>query len=125
MKYREDNNINRNDFVSMLLGFKEFFTTDELAAESFIVYIGGFETSSTLISFTMYELALNPDIQERLRDEIKSGIQDNNSELTYEMLFGFKYLDMVVNEVMRKYPPIPNTFRCVSCPILHNHSWSA
>ncbi|KAG4068765.1 hypothetical protein HA402_002456 [Bradysia odoriphaga] len=27
------------------------------------------------------------------------------------MLFGFRYLDMVVNEVMRKYPPIPNTFR--------------
>ncbi|XP_037028307.1 probable cytochrome P450 6a13 [Bradysia coprophila] len=111
MKYRTANHIDRNDFVSMLLGLKDLFTTDELAAESFIVYIGGFETSSTLISFTMYELALNTDVQERLRYEIKSGLDDNNGELTYEMLFGFRYLDMVVNEVMRKYPPIPNTFR--------------
>lgn len=111
MEYREKNNIRRNDFVSMLLGLKESFTREELAAEGFIVFAGGFETSSTLTQFTLYELALNPDIQERLRDEIRSEADENNGKVTYDMLFGMKYLEMVFNESLRKYPPIPNTAR--------------
>lgn len=110
-EYREKNNIKRNDFVSMLLGLKEHFTPTELAAESFLVYAGGFETSSTLMTFTMYELALNPDIQETLRDEIMQKLDENDGKLTYDMLFGFEYLDMVINESLRKYPPIPGGVR--------------
>lgn len=55
--------------------------------------------------FTIYELALNVEIQQKLRQEIKSGIEENDGRLTYDLLFGFKYLDMVVNEALRKYPP--------------------
>lgn len=55
--------------------------------------------------YTIYELALNPDIQEKLRAEVKSGIEQNDGNLTYDMLVGFKYLDMVVKEAMRKHPP--------------------
>jgi cytochrome P450 len=55
---------------------------------------------------------LNPDIQKKLRDEIKLGIEENNGKLTYDMLFGFKYLDMVVNESLRKYPPAFIMRRC-------------
>lgn len=55
--------------------------------------------------FTLYELALNPEIQEQLRDEIRSGIEQNEGKLSYDLLFGFKYLDMVVNESLRMYPP--------------------
>lgn len=55
--------------------------------------------------FTIYELALNTDIQEKLRAEIKIGIEQNDGKLTYDLLFGFKYLDMVMNETLRKYPP--------------------
>lgn len=111
MEYREKNNIKRTDFVSLLLGLKNHFTPTELAAESFLVYSGGFETSSTLMTFTMYELALNPDIQTRVREEIKSALDQNNGVLTYEILFEMEYLDMVINESLRKYPPIPNGIR--------------
>ena len=107
IEYREKNQVNRNDFVKLLLGLKDVYTTEELAAEAFLVFVGGFETSSTLMTFTLYELAMNPDIQERLREEITSGIEENDGKLTYDMLFGFKYLDMVINEALRKYPPIP------------------
>lgn len=57
------------------------------------------------MTFTLYELALNPDIQERLREEIRDTIDENNGELTYELLSEMKYLDMVVNETLRKFPP--------------------
>lgn len=108
IEYREKNNIKRNDFIQLLLGLKETssLTNLELAAEGFIFYIGGFETSSSLLTFLLYEMALNPDIQDRLRDEIKSALDDNDGKLTYDVLSELKYLDMVINETLRKYPPV-------------------
>ncbi|CAO1432966.1 unnamed protein product [Diamesa hyperborea] len=115
VEYREQNNIERNDFLQLLIqqknsseGLKETssLTNLELAAEGFIFYIGGFETSSSLLTFLLYEMALNPDIQDRLRDEIKSALDDNDGKLTYDVLSELKYLDMVINETLRKYPPV-------------------
>ena len=113
LKHREESKVNRNDFVQLLLGLKESGSYDEveMASEGFLVYAAGFETSSTLMTFCCYELALNQDIQEQLRDEIKSRIEDNDGQLTYDLLFDLKYLDMVVNETLRKYPPIPQLLR--------------
>ena len=73
-EYRQTNNIVRNDFVSLLLGLKHLYTPLELAAEAFLVFAAGYETSSTLMTFTLYELALNQDIQDKLRDEIMTGL---------------------------------------------------
>jgi cytochrome P450 family 6 len=109
--YREKNKVQRNDFVSLLLGLKENFTKTELASEGMLMYAGGFETSSTLMSFTLYEIALNEEIQDRLRDEILSGVEENGGKINYEILNGLKYLDMVVSESLRKYPPIPDQIR--------------
>jgi cytochrome P450 family 6 len=107
LEYREKNDVNRNDFVSMLLKLKGQMDPTEMAAESLLVFAAGYETSSTLMQFTLYELAMNPDIQQRLREEIQAGIDENDGKLTYDMLSGFKYLEMVINESLRKYPPIP------------------
>lgn len=107
MEQREQQNIFRKDFLQILLELKKnaSLTVSELASESFIFFLAGFETSSTLSVFTIYELALNPDIQQKLRDEIKTGIDENDGKLTYDLLFSFKFLDMVMNETLRKYPP--------------------
>lgn len=111
LDYRERNKIDRNDFVTLLLKLKEFYSPVELAAEAFLIYTGGFETSSSLISYVLYELAVNQDIQNKLRKEVIKGIDKNNGKLTYDSLFGCKYLDMVINEALRKYPPLPYIFR--------------
>lgn len=86
-------------------------TLDEMAAEGFIFFTGGYETSSTTLNFCFYELALNQDIQKKLRDEIKKGIESNEGKLTYDLVFNLKYLDMVVKETLRKYPVIPVLMR--------------
>lgn len=110
-EYREKNQIERKDFVSLLLGLKNDFTKTELAAEGTLMFAAGYETSSTLIGFTLYELALLPDIQERLRSEIKLKIEENGGKLTYELMQSLKYLDMVVSESLRKNPPLPDNSR--------------
>jgi cytochrome P450 family 6 len=49
------------------------------------------------LTFALYELALNPDIQEKLRDEIRSMLSKNDNKLTYEMMLDMKYLQMVID----------------------------
>ncbi|KAF5279692.1 hypothetical protein FQA39_LY18241 [Lamprigera yunnana] len=61
--------------------------------------------SATLISFTAYELAINSDVQDRLQNEIDNTISNCQGKLTYEALHKMKYMDMVVSETLRKWPP--------------------
>jgi len=61
----------------------------------------------------MYELALNPDIQERLYEEIESEI-DSDGEISYDKLAKLSFLDSVVSETLRYYPPILRLERQVS-----------
>lgn len=108
IEYREKSNIQRNDFVHILLQMqkKSSVPIDELAADSFLFYFGGYHTSASLMSFLLYELALNPDIQRRLRNDIIEKLHDSDGSLSYDLLPEMKYLEMVFNETMRKYPPI-------------------
>jgi cytochrome P450 family 6 len=107
MEHRERHNIVRKDFLQILLELKKTacLTVSELAAESFIFFVGGFETSSSLMNFTLYELSINEDVQTKLRNEITEMLDENEGKLTYDLLFSLKYLDMVMNETLRKYPP--------------------
>lgn len=57
------------------------------------------------MTFLLLELAINPDIQERLRQEIEEHYQSNDGKLDYEKVNEMKYLDMVVSEALRKWPP--------------------
>lgn len=70
-------------------------TDDLLAAQIFIFFAAGFETSSSTISNALYELALNPDIQEKLRKEIKEFEARNNGEWRYEIMKEMEYLEKV------------------------------
>jgi cytochrome P450 family 6 len=49
------------------------------------------------MGFSLYELALHPDIQQRLRAEIIRVMAKHQGEVTYEGLREMSYLDMVVS----------------------------
>jgi cytochrome P450 family 9 len=88
------------------------WTNDELVAQCLLFFLAGFDTTSTTLAFASYELALNPEIQERLREEIldvKNSL--DGKEVSYEALLKMKYLDQFVTEVLRKWSPAPGTER--------------
>lgn len=110
VNYRETNNVQRNDFLNLLLELKNHgklkddmgeahdkMTITELAAQSFLFFLAGFETSSTTMTFALYELALNQDIQDKLRSDIKAVIDKHDGKITYESMMEMKYLHMVID----------------------------
>lgn len=94
---------------------KRKWDDDDLAAQCFIFFLAGFDTVATAMSFMAHELAVNPDVQQKLYDEIVETERDlNGQSVTYEKLQTMKYMDQVVCEVLRKWPPAPLTDRiCV------------
>lgn len=82
------------------------WTDDELVAQCFLFFLGGFETSATALMFTAYELAINPDIQERLYAEVaETNRKLGGKKLPYDELQKMKYLDQVISEMLRLWPP--------------------
>jgi cytochrome P450 family 6 len=106
--HREANNVKRNDFLQLLIQLKneQGMTLEQMAAQAFIFFLAGFETSSSVAMFMIYELALNPDIQERLRNEIEEISSNYDDKLTYEGLSEMKYFEQVFKETLRKYPVV-------------------
>ena len=45
-------------------------TNDEVIAQCMLFFLAGYETTATSISFLLYNLTLNPEIQEKLHEEI-------------------------------------------------------
>lgn len=65
--------------------------------------MAGYETSSTTMLFALYELALNPDIQSKLRMEIQKAFKMHKA-FTYEMMMDIPYLDQTINGKNRCLP---------------------
>lgn len=68
-----------------------------MISQSILFLLAGFETSSTVLSFTAYELALNPGIQTKLREEIFQVLEKHQGECTYEAVQEMEFLDMVIH----------------------------
>ncbi|XP_045539510.1 cytochrome P450 6B1 [Papilio machaon] len=79
-------------------------TDGVISAQMFIFYMAGYETSATTMTYLFYELAQNPDIQDKLIAEIDDVLSRHDGNITYECLSEMKYLSKVFDETLRKYP---------------------
>ncbi|CAF1383380.1 unnamed protein product [Rotaria sp. Silwood1] len=75
----------------------------ELLSNVFIILIAGFETTSTALAYCTYRLAIHPDIQQKLYEELLEHCSsDSNS---YDVVMSkLTYMDMFVREVLRMHP---------------------
>jgi cytochrome P450 len=98
----------RQDILSLLLGARgeagEAFTDREVRDQAMTLMFAGHDTSTSTLSFMMLELARHPEVAERLREEadrVLGGEPPTVDRLEKEL----PYLDMVLDEVLRLYPP--------------------
>ena len=82
--------------MQLLIEMKDV-TLEEITAQSFVFFLAAFETSSSTMSWAMYELAKNPHIQQKVRDEINRVVARCGGKLTYEGIQEMKYLGQVVD----------------------------
>ncbi|XP_005184405.2 probable cytochrome P450 6a14 [Musca domestica] len=116
VEYRERNQVKCNDFMDLLMEIRakegeEGLSFEQMAALTFDFFLAGFETSSTTMAFTLYELARNPEIQEKLRTEILDILKDSNDELSYEALQKMSFLEQSISETLRLYPVLATLVR--------------
>ncbi|CAG8465911.1 15192_t:CDS:2, partial [Cetraspora pellucida] len=99
------------DFLSLLikmnenLPVNEQLTHNELRSLIMTLLLAGHETTSSVLSWALYYLAKNPDIQDHLRKEVLDKFPDRNYFPSFEEIDHLKYLECVFKESLRISPP--------------------
>jgi cytochrome P450 len=108
VRRRAEDDTGGRDILSLLLaargGAGEAFDDKEVRDQVMTLMFAGHDTSTSTLTFMMHELARHPDVAERLREEadrVLGGEPPSVEALEREM----PYLDMVLDEVLRLYPP--------------------
>ncbi|GJQ70005.1 Cyp6g1 [Trypoxylus dichotomus] len=108
MKERQSTTGERKDIVDLMIKLKNDYNLKdhEIVAQAMLFFLAGYETTNSTITFAIYEISLNKEIQSKLRKEINNSI-GNNEEFLYYALKDMSYLHKIVCETLRKYPPAP------------------
>ncbi|XP_072144479.1 cytochrome P450 3A19-like [Dermacentor andersoni] len=72
-------------------------------AQCVLFFLAGHDTTSTVISFTLYLLAIHPDAQEKLREEVDECFKVHGEHPSLDVVTKLKYLDCVVSESLRMF----------------------
>ena len=98
----------RRDILSLLAGVRgeegEHFTDIEIRDQVMTLMFAGHDTSTSTVTFALHELARHPDVVEKLceeQDRVLGAEPPTIDQLEREL----PYLDMVIDEVLRLYPP--------------------
>lgn len=98
----------RSDMIQLMIdnnkSDKRQLDIHEMVAQAYAFYFGGFETSSSVMSFIVHQIVANPSVQTKLRQEIDN-VLDSNGNVTYETINQLKYLHAVIKEALRLFSP--------------------
>lgn len=112
----EKKELNDIDILSVAIesgGFSEEKLIDQLM--TFLA--AGHETTATAMTWAVYMLSRNPDIQKRLREEIRQKLPSPSTSESVDAtdIDHMPYLNAVCSEVLRYFPPVPLTLRDAAC----------
>lgn len=112
MSYRKESQIKRGDIMDILLrltensGDKRDFSGKksmepmsfkEFACQAAVIFEAGFETTSSTLTFALYELAKHLECQNKLRIEINETLAKYDRNVTYDAVMEMKYLEKIID----------------------------
>ncbi|KAJ8732305.1 hypothetical protein PYW08_015035 [Mythimna loreyi] len=119
-KYDEDDD-HFKTFLELMIessGGDKGFSDTELREETITLFTAGTDTSTLGSSFTSVLLARHPDIQEKVYQELKDVFGNSQRPVTPDDLNMLKYMDAVIKETLRLYPPAATLLRKVDEDVL-------
>ena len=106
----------RDDVLSLLLSLDEATMTRERLGHQLLTFlVAGHDTTALTLTYTWFLLGHHPERQRKLHDELDSVL--GGADPTPEDLFELQYLDDVLTEALRLYPPAFTTFRQPTEPV--------
>ena len=114
---RKKSDVRRNDMLQYMLDAEDQdestdkplkMTMDEILSTAVLIIFSGMGHNLT---FLAYLLATNPDVQNKLVEEIKNFFANNPDATLYEAAENLEYAEMVLRELLRLYPAINLIFR--------------
>lgn len=69
---------------------------DQIAAQCFSFFLAGFDTSSSTMMFALFELARQPDLQEKVREELFGVFNKYDNQISYDSIKELKYMHQVI-----------------------------
>ena len=86
-------------------------TDDEVIAEMVLFILAGYDTSSNILGLTCYNLAVFPETQEKVLEEINR-VCKSHEAVTYDEIQNMPYLEACISDTLRLYPPGRSSVVC-------------
>lgn len=67
-----------------------------MAAQIFLMFLAGFETSSSASTFTLYQLWKNPHILSKVVNEVDQVLREHDNQITYQALSDMVYMEQAI-----------------------------
>ncbi|KAL9068553.1 MAG: hypothetical protein Q9161_006098 [Pseudevernia consocians] len=94
----------KKDFLSYV--DEKGLTADEINSNAQLLILAGSETTATLLSGATYYLLTNKAALDRVCDEVRSAFE-HEDDITFTSVNRLPYLNAVIEESLRLYPPVP------------------
>uniref|UniRef100_A0A0K8TVP5 Cytochrome p450 n=1 Tax=Epiphyas postvittana TaxID=65032 RepID=A0A0K8TVP5_EPIPO len=90
------------------------YTDLELREETMVVILAGTDTSAVGTAFAFLMLSRHEEVQKKVYEELKEVFGDSDRPISAADLPKLKYLEVVIKEALRLYPPVPVILREVT-----------
>lgn len=80
-------------------------TLEQVRNEAVVIFMAGHETTANALAWTWYLLALHPQAEARLHEELSRTL--GGRAPGYDDVAALKYTRAVIEEALRLYPPVP------------------
>lgn len=84
---------------------KKTLSNAEILSQAILFLTVGAETTANTLAFLSHSLAMHPEYQEKLIEEVDSVLERFNGEVTYESVNEMPYMEQCIDETLRMYPP--------------------